>query len=268
VSRSRDVSRPVPFGRAARAVFDLALEGMLWSRKSVVMAVLLGLPVVFGILYRVVLVAKLPAQITAAALFGETVVGYYIGNVLPLVALFYAAALVAEEVDGKTITYLLTRPITRTSILTGKFAAYVATTLALTLPSTLVTFFLVFGTSAGSSVPDLFRDLGALSLTLVAYGALFTLLGVLVRRPLIPGLLFVFVWEWVSKAPGYLPRLTLTAYLRSLVSYRPAEEGIGGFLLGQVQPVGLSLAMLLSMSALFLWLAFWIFSAREYVIEQ
>ena len=38
---------------------------------------------------------------------------YYMRNVLPLVALFYATSLVADEVDGKTITYLLTRPITR-----------------------------------------------------------------------------------------------------------------------------------------------------------
>jgi len=53
-------------------------------------------------------------------------------------------------------------------------------------------------------------------LALLAYGALFTLLGVLLKRPMIPGLLFVFVWEMVANLPGYLPRFTLTAYLRSL----------------------------------------------------
>ena len=48
---------------------------------------------------------------------------------LPLAALFYATSLVADEVEGRTLTYLLTRPITRASILAGKFAAYLATTL-------------------------------------------------------------------------------------------------------------------------------------------
>src|SRR5262245_42125729 len=113
----RDTTRPVPFGRAAQAVFDLALEGMVWSRRSALMAVLLALPILFGILYQAVLAAKIPPQVTGGDLYGQIVVLYYIGSVLPLAALFYASALVADKVEGKTITYLLTRPITRLSIL-------------------------------------------------------------------------------------------------------------------------------------------------------
>ena len=55
----KDASKPLPFGRAVGGVFDLALEGMVWSRRSLMMALLLGLPVVFGVLYRSVPVAKL-----------------------------------------------------------------------------------------------------------------------------------------------------------------------------------------------------------------
>ena len=60
-------------------------------------------------------------------------------------------------------------------------------------------------------MPDLFRDLGVVLLTFLAYGALFALMGVLLRRPVIPGLLFLFGWELLANLPGYLPRLTLTA---------------------------------------------------------
>ena len=49
----------------------------------------------------------------------------------------------------------------------------------------MLTFFLlatVGGRRAlGRAVPDLFRDLGVLALTLLVYGALFTLMGVLLR---------------------------------------------------------------------------------------
>src|SRR5213593_129960 len=121
----RDTSRPVPFARASRAVFDLALEGMVWSRRSLLMAVLLGLPIVFAVVYRAVLAAHLPPRLTPFDLYGAIV-------------LFYATALVADEVEGKTLTYLLTRPIRREAILTGKFAAYVATTLSLALPAVVV----------------------------------------------------------------------------------------------------------------------------------
>src|SRR6266849_1025469 len=166
----RDTSRPVPFARASRAVFDLALEGMVWSRRSLLMAALLGLPIVFAIVYRVVLAAHIPPRVTPFDLYGAVVVFYYLRNVLPLAALFYASALIADE-----------------------FAAYVATTLSLALPAVVVTFFILLTSRGrvglGGAVPDLLRDLGVLALALLAYGALFTLLGVLLKRPVIPGLL-------------------------------------------------------------------------------
>jgi len=267
----RDTTRSLPTARAVRAMFDLSLEGMLWNRRSLVMALLLGLPVVFALVFRVFMIAHVPPSITGLDLYAVIVAIYFIRNVLPLTALFYATSLVADEVDGRTLVYLLTRPLTRASILLGKFAAYAAVTLTLVLPATVVTFFLL-ATAPGSggvaaAVPDLLRDLGALALTLVAYGAFFTLLGVLLRRPVIPGLLFLFVWELLALLPGYLPRFTLTAWARSLVRHQPAEEGLSG-LFSQVLPADLSLAVLVVASAAFLALAFWIFSGREYVMEQ
>jgi ABC-type transport system involved in multi-copper enzyme maturation permease subunit len=266
----RDASKPLPFGRAVGGVFDLALEGMVWSRRSLMMALLLGLPVVFGVLYRSVPVAKLPTQVTAADLYG-VIVTVYIRFLVPLAALFYATALIADEVEGKTLTYLLTRPVQRAAILTGKFAACLATTLSLSLPALVLAFFLLTTAqgwaTVGASVPDLFRDMGVVALALLAYGALFTLLGVVLKRPMIPGLLFVFVWELVANLPGYLPRFTLTAYLRSLLHHRPPAEGLSE-MFGQVLPAALCLEVLTALVALFLGLSVWIFSTREYVMEQ
>jgi ABC-type transport system involved in multi-copper enzyme maturation permease subunit len=267
----RDVTRPLPFRRAARAVFELALDGMFWSRRSLMMAILLGLPLVFGVLYRAVLVARLPPTLSGLDLYKIVVVFYYVRWVLPLTALFYATALIADEVEGRTLTYLLTRPVRRGAILAGKFAAYVATTLALTLPAVLLTFF-VLATSGGTSglgaeIPSLLRDLGVIALGFLAYGALFALLGVLLRRPLIPGLLFVFVWELLANLPGYLPRLTVTAYVRSLIRHRPAFEGFAE-IFGNVLPAALCLQVLLGMTLVCLLAASRIFLRREYVMEQ
>lgn len=267
----KDTTKPLPFLQAARGVFDLSLEGMVWSRRSLLMAVLLGLPVLFALLYRALLAAKLPAELRPFDLYGVIIAFYYVRNLLPLAALFYASSLIADEVEGKTLTYLLTRPVRRSAILAGKFAAYVATTLCLTLPATVVTFFLLMTTrgfgGVGAAVPDLFKDLGVIALTLLVYGALFTLLGVLLRRPVIPGLLFLFVWELVANLPGYMPRFTLTAYLRSLISHRPAQEGIAE-IFGQVLPAALCLQVLGGALLVLLGAAVWIFSSREYVFEQ
>jgi ABC-2 type transport system permease protein len=266
-----DRSRPVPFLRSAKAVFDLALEGMLWSRRSLFMAVLLALPVVFAVFYRVMLAARMPARITPGDLYGVVVAFFFVRNALPLAALFYASSLIADEVESKTITYLLTRPIRRSAILFGKFTAYCATTFALALPALVITFFLLLtqqgrkGVSAGA--PDLVRDLGVMALALLAYGALFTLLGVLLKRPLLPGLLFLYGWEMLANLPGWAPRFTITAWLRSLLRHRPAGEGIGEAF-AQALPAGLSLAVLAVMIVVSLSLAAWIFARRQYVLEQ
>jgi ABC-type transport system involved in multi-copper enzyme maturation permease subunit len=267
----RDTARPLPFLQAARAVFELSLDGMVFSRRSLLMALLVAAPVAFTVLYRVLAATQGRPPLGPADLYALLVAIYWVRNVLPLSALFYATSLVADEVEGRTLTYLLTRPLTRASIFTGKFAAYLATTLTLALPAAVVTFFVLMTAPGapplGASAPDLLRDLGVMLLTLVAYGAFFALLGVVLKRPVIPGLLFLYGWELLANLPGYLPRLTLTAWLRSLISHRPAEEGISG-LFQQVLPAGQALLVLPLLAILFLAAAAWIFSRREYVLEQ
>jgi ABC-2 type transport system permease protein len=268
----RDESRPLPLLTAVRAVFDLSLEGMLWTRRTLLMGLLVALPVLFAVAYRVVLATNPRAHfLPPADLYAVIVVVYWVRNVLPLAALFYATALVADEVEGRTLTYLVTRPLTRPSIFVGKFAAYLVTTLSLALPAAVLAFFLLLSTrgfsAVGPAVVDLFRDLGVIVLCLLSYGAAFALLGVLLKRPVIPGLMFLYGWELLANLPGYLPRFTLTAWLRSLVRHRPAEEGLAG-LFQQVLPAGEGLVVLIAVSALFLGAASWIFSEREYVLEQ
>jgi len=267
----RDTTRPLPFATAARGVFDLTLDGMVFSRRSLLMGLLVAAPMAFAVLYRVLAATRGQPPLGPTDLYALMVAVYWIRNVLPLAALFYATSLVADEVEGKTLTYLLTRPLTRASIFAGKFAAYVATTFTLALPAAVLTFFILMTAPTApplaAALADLPRDLGVMLLTLVAYGALFGLLGVLLKRPVIPGLVFLYGWELLANVPGYLPRFTLTAWLRSLVPYRPAEDGLAG-LFQQVLPADQALAVLIFVSFALVAAAAWIFSSREYVLDQ
>ena len=268
----RDTSQALPFRRAARVVFEMSLEATIWTKRSLLMAVLVALPVAFALLYRVVLAARWNVQpVTPYDLYAVVVALYWIRNVLPLAALFYATALIADEVEGRTLTYLVTRPLTRESIFAGKFAAYLVSTLCVALPAGVLTFFLLLSArgffAVGPAVVDLFRDLSVMALTLLVYGALFALLGVVLKRPVIPGLVFLYGWELVANLPGYLPRLTLTAWLRSLISHRPAQEGLAG-LFQQVLPATDAVPVLLVATALFLYAGARTFSVREYVLDQ
>jgi ABC-2 type transport system permease protein len=268
----RDTTRALPFRAAARAVFELSLDGMMWTKRSLLMALLVALPVALALLYRLVLAARWNVQpVTPHDLYAVVVAIYWIRNVLPLTALFYATALIADEVEGRTLTYLVTRPISREAIFAGKFAAYLVTTLCLALPACVLTFFLLLSArgffAVGPAAGDLVRDLAVMALTLLVYGALFALAGVVLKRPVIPGLIFLYGWELLANLPGYLPRLTLTAWLRSLISHRPAQEGLAG-LFQQVLPAAEAVPVLLVATGLFLYAAARIFSAREYVMDE
>lgn len=267
----RDTIRPVPFLQAVRAAWALSFESLLWSRRSFFVGLLLMFPALFAVLYRVARLADVSTRTSGLDVYGMLVSHFFIANALPLAALFYATALVAEEVEGRTLVYLVTRPVARAAILVGKFSAYLATALTLSLPAAVLSFLLLASTGGlarlGEAAPGLVRDLGVMALALLAYGALFALLGVLLRRPLIPGLLFLYGWELVVYLPGKLPKFTLTAWLRSLVPYRVPSEGLSE-LLATGFPTAESLLVLAGVTLVSLAAAVGVFTTREYVMEQ
>ncbi len=65
----------------------------------------------------------------------------YIRFIVPVLGVFYGTALIADEVDDKTITYLFTRPIPRSAVLLGKYLAYLVCTVLLVLPSVVLVYF-------------------------------------------------------------------------------------------------------------------------------
>lgn len=258
-----------PVWSAARDVFSISIERMLPRPRSFWVFFLLALPVFFGLVLRIYPPAGLP--LTGFELYGMVIALFFVRNLLPLVALLFGSALISDAVDSKTLTYFLTRPISRLSIFLGEFLAYLVTVLTLTVPCVVLTYVvLCAGTpqGVGFGATDLVQDLAACALTLFTYGAVFALLGVGLKRPLIPGLLFLFVWEgFVANFPGDAPNYTLTAYARSLIRHRPAEEGLAE-LFSKFFGVGESVLVLGIVGVASLALALWIFSRREYVISS
>ena len=136
----------------------------------------------------------------------------YLRFIVPVLGVFYGTALIADEVEDKTITYLFTRPIPRGAVLLGKYLAYLVCTIARRaavgdarlLPAGAVRR----GPATRSGRWSL--DLALLALGLAAYGALFAFVGTVLKRPLVVGLVFAFGWEQVAMAlPGYLRQFTV-----------------------------------------------------------
>jgi ABC-2 type transport system permease protein len=278
---TRPASTPTLASSALR-IFDLSLGQMLWSRRSIFLALVVGGPVVLAVVVRV-LAAVVPSsslRINGALVGGPSIFGMmiwllYVRFIVPVLGVFYGTALIADEVDDKTITYLFTRPIPRGAVLIGKYLAYLACTVLLILPTVTMVFFLIVplgGGSVGAAFPSLLTDLGMLALGLATYGAVFAFIGARLKRPLVIGLVFTFGWEpTVMLVPGYLKQLTVAYYLQSLVPHVMPDDSTLSALLqvfSDVPPVGASLAALAIITGVALWLAARTVETREYVLEQ
>jgi len=277
----RPPRRP-PLVRSAARVFDLSLAQMLWSRRSIFLALLVGGPIMMAAIVRL-LWTLLPdstlringAAVGGAAIFGIMMWLLYVRFIVPVLGVFYGTSLIADEVDDKTITYLFTRPIPRGAILLGKYLAYLACTTLLILPSVVLVYFLVVPLGEGGigrSFPQLLGDLGMLAAGLAAYGALFAAVGARLKRPLVIGLVFAFGWEpGVLLFPGYLKRLTVAYYLQALVPHAMPDDSTITVLLQafrEVPGIASSLVALAVITGATLWMAMRWVSRREYVLEQ
>jgi ABC-2 type transport system permease protein len=285
-------TRPVPkmpsLATASLRVFDLSLGEMLWSRRTVFLALLVGGPVIIALILRVVDMLNVPAfrlngvRVAGSTIFGIMIWFLFLRFIVPILGIFYGTSLIADEVEDKTITYLFTRPIPRAGVIFGKYLAYLASTVLIVLPSVMVVYFLVVPVSGGGSqgaggglaatFPNLLRDLGLLALGLAVYGALFAAVGAWVKRPVLIGLFFAFGWENFALAlPGYLKRFTIAFYTQGLVPHAMPQESLVSMLQSyfreSVSPLQ-GVLTLVGVTAVALALAARAVERREYVLEQ
>lgn len=261
-------------------VFDLSIGQMLWSRRTVFMALVVAAPMALALLYRILHGSFGDPQVNGqavrgATLFGMTIWLLYLRFIVPILGVFYGTALIADEVEDKTITYLFVRPIARRAILLGKYLAYLASTLCVVLPSVMVVYFLTTALEAqaiAQTFPALAKDLALLGIGLAVYGAVFAFVGTRLKHPLVLGLVFAFGWEQFALfIPGYLRRFTVMYYLQALVPHAVPQDSAMSMLQAvfrQVPPAVECLAWLAAIWAVFLLLAATTIERREYVLEQ
>src|SRR6478736_6920616 len=162
---------PGTFASAFR-IFDLSMSEMLWSRRTIFMALVVGAPVLISIVLRLLDALGAPVfqvngmRMAGPAIFGLMIWVFYLRFTVPVLGVFYGTSLIADEVEDKTITYLFSRPIPKGAVLFGKYLAYLACTIFVVLPSVMLVYLLVVpmrGTLGGSFI-DLVKDLVLLTL--------------------------------------------------------------------------------------------------------
>ena len=150
---------------------------------------------------RVLLLLPLPVLLVGLALicraygvdprqWGQpVVVGLGLAVMLPVVALIVGTGVLGSEVDDGTIVHILTKPLPRRDIIFAKLLVAAGVTAATTAVPLFIT-----GVLADSAKFGLALVVGAV-VGAVAYTALFLLLSLLTRRPVLLGLAYILVWE-------------------------------------------------------------------------
>ena len=241
------------------------------SKKMKLFFLISIIPVVVALIIKINQFFSDRTAIQGIYIFNNMTVVMYLQFLILILALFYGTSVCSEEMEGKTLTYLTTRPIAKSAILLGKYAAYTSLIIILTAIGVTLSFFILNLNDLlnFSLYKILLRDVVVLSLGLICYTSFFTFIGTIMKKSIIFGLVFSFGWENVIQYfPGSTQRFAIAHYLKSLL---PAPKtGRFSFLMFRLEPSPplLAVFMILLITVVFLGLACVLFSWKEYIFED
>ncbi|MBI5707448.1 MAG: ABC transporter permease subunit [Armatimonadetes bacterium] len=141
-----------------------------------------------------------------------------------LAAAIFSASIIAQEIEQKTIVYLLTRPIPRATLLTSRLIAVWIVVAAVSILALLAISLAIYGADAFAN-PYFFRDVKGILAGAVAYSTLFTFTSLLMNRSMLANLIFCFGWETaVTNMTGNIYKLSVFTYLKAIAE-KPSTGG-------------------------------------------
>ncbi len=229
-------------GRQLRAIARREASRSLAGRRLLPLGILAILPIVLAMLRALFLPDARAADVSG----GVTEFGQVFWVFILRIVVFFSAAhafvkTFRAEITNETLHWSLLAPVRRRELVIGKFAgAWIATSLVLAA-STVVTWVLYllphashlgdFLTRAG--LGHLARYLAVVVVACAAYGAVFLLMGLYFRSPMIPAVMLLG-WEALTPfLPATLKSLTVVHHLAALL---PVPVQLGSFAVASTAP--------------------------------
>jgi ABC-2 type transport system permease protein len=173
---------------------SVTLRALLGRRRTILMLLLAGVPVLMGLLVR--------ANGGGVRDVGAVLDGLVVRVVLPLVALVFGTAALGSELEDGTAVHILTKPIRRSTIVLSKVVVAGTLTAVMLVPSTILAGILL-GRAGSGSLGITFGMAVGVFVGSYLYVAIFIALSVITSRGLILGLGYALIWEGVLA--GLLP---------------------------------------------------------------
>jgi ABC-type transport system involved in multi-copper enzyme maturation permease subunit len=222
--------------RQTLAIMRLEIKKNFFSRRALLLYPIAGLPI-----FMLSMLALFPPdtdEMENFGMLGQVFAAIYGGLILRTLVFFGCAwvfmNLFRGEVVDRSLHYYFLSPVRREVLLVGKYlSGLIATTVLFgitTVASMLILYFGIHPSESsqyffgGAGASQLLSYLGVTTLACIGYGAVFLIVGLFFRNPIIPGLL-LYGWEWINfLLPPGLKKISVIHYLQSLVPV-PMSEG-------------------------------------------
>jgi hypothetical protein len=167
----------------------------LQGKRGLVLLVICALPVVLSWIQ-----TSHDPRVTMTKVLAMMLVSVF-QIVLPLAGLFLGVAVLGDEIEGRTITYLFTRPQSRAVVFLARYAGVVAVSSCLLVAAAGVAVWL-YEARAPVTGQQIAGTAGLAVLGFLVYAAFFAMLRLYVKRALFVGFILTFILEVaVSKLP-------------------------------------------------------------------
>ena len=251
--------------RQTLAILRLEIKKNFLSRRALLLYLIAGAPLAPLTLFALF---RLPDD--DALTFSSLSPGFaaiYGGLILRTLVFFGCAwvfmNLFRGEVVDRSLHYYFLAPVRREVLVVGKYLSGLIATVVLfsitTVASMLMLYFSIYPSESsryffeGAGAAQMLAYLGVTILACIGYGAVFLLVGLFFRNPIIPGLL-LYGWEWINfLLPPFLKKISVIHYLQSLVPV-PMSEGPFAVLV-EPTPAWISVPSLLLFTGVVLFLA-------------
>jgi ABC-type transport system involved in multi-copper enzyme maturation permease subunit len=221
-----------------RGVLRLELRKNLLSARALPMYFLAAAPLaLIAVFILVSTILGKPEEISGAGQASMVFSAFFqvliIRGILSFGCVWLFMNLFRGEVLDRSLHYYFLAPIRREVLVAGKYLSAWLTTVVLFAGATIVSYVALYGYLSGAGVSGALRGtaLGHLvayvSVTVLGclgYGAVFLVIGLFIRNPIIPAVL-IFLWEGINGLlPTLLKKISVIHYLQSMMPV-PVDQG-------------------------------------------
>jgi ABC-2 type transport system permease protein len=144
----------------------------------------------------------------------DLVNGYGLTVLAPVVTLVLASAVLGDTIDDGTLVYLWLRPVGRATLAGAAYAA----SLLVALPVVVVPLAVAAAITGGGGALVVGAAASA-SLAVVGYAGIFVALGLIARRALAWGIVYILIWEgFIARAGTASSQWSVQYYARSVLA--------------------------------------------------